>query len=56
MRYLMIAMGMALAATPAQAKVVSADSHGFEIVHEKLITGSPTEAMPSTCRTKPLAW
>ena len=33
-----------IAATPAHAKVVSADSHGFEIVHEKLITGSPTEA------------
>ena len=44
MRNLLIAMGLMLAATPAHAKVVSADSHGFEIVHEKLITGSPAEA------------
>lgn len=33
-----------VAASPAQAKVVSADAHGFEIVHEKLVTGSPVEA------------
>ena len=44
MRYLMIAAGLILAATPAHAKVVSADGHGFEIVQEKLITGSPAEA------------
>lgn len=39
-----IIAGALLAAIPAQAKVVSADAHGFEIVHEKLVTGSPTEA------------
>ena len=44
MRYLLIATGLLLAATPAHAKVVSADSHGFEIVHEALLTGSPTNA------------
>ena len=44
MRYNLIAVGLALAATPVHAKVVSADSHGFEIVHEKLLTGSSTEA------------
>ena len=43
MRNLMIAAGLMLAATPAHAKVVSADSHGFEIVHEKLLTGSLTD-------------
>ena len=44
MRNLVIAMGLMLTATPAHAKVVSADSHGFEIVQEKLLTGSPAEA------------
>ena len=32
-----------VAAIPAQAKVVSAEAKGFEIVHEKLIAGSPAE-------------
>ena len=43
MRYFSAAL-LLLAATPAHAKVVSADSHGFELRHEVLLTGSPAEA------------
>ena len=44
MRYNLIAVGLALAATPAQSKVVSAHDRGFELTHEVLVTGSPAEA------------
>jgi hypothetical protein len=44
MRNLMIAAGLLLAATPAQAKVVSADGHAFEIVHDTLVAGPPAQA------------
>lgn len=44
MRKMMIAAGLALVAAPTHAKVVSADANGFEIIHEKLLTGSPAEA------------
>ena len=43
MRYLSVA-SLLLIAAPAHANVVSADAHGFEIVHEQLLSGSPAEA------------
>ncbi|HEV2044555.1 MAG TPA: ATPase [Sphingomicrobium sp.] len=44
MRYLLIAAGLMIAATPAQSNVVSAHDRGFEIRHEVVLTGSPAEA------------
>lgn len=44
MRYLLIAAGLMLSAMPADAKVISADAHGFEIRQEALLTGSPADA------------
>lgn len=44
MRIILLGFAMLAVAAPAPAKVVSADAHGFEIVHEQLLSGSPAEA------------
>lgn len=44
MRYLGITAGLLLAATPSQAKVVSADPHGFEIRQEVTLSLTPAAA------------
>ena len=42
--HLIAAATLLFAASPAPAKVVSANDHGFEISHEVSLTGSPAEA------------
>jgi hypothetical protein len=50
MRYLIFAAGMLFAATPTHAKVILADAHGFEVRHDALLTGSPTDAWSKIAR------
>ena len=56
MRYLLIAAGLLIAATPAHSKVVSAHDRGFELRHEVLFTGSPADAWARIGRIQSWWW